>query len=275
MEYIDLNSDVNLLFDQLEEYSNPVDAWKMLENGNYKKLNNLNDSDLDDVLNYILGWFINVDFKSIKNIIDTPYKKRILKLLFLFESGIYYDEFERTYIVFGNQLSSVNHGNKHKYGFDLSDLVAAVLSGSENVLSEWKGLNSMFNYINEMDSSIVIEDYLDKVYSIHGFDVSMWSGLLVKGILNHIKKIVIEHRCVFDYEELSGNIVNFVNNVVENFKDDTIDLVDLFDVWFSDVNKDILFDKVVFDKYLNMCIDEGIPYAFCLYLTDGVILKDA
>lgn len=271
MEHIDLNSEVNLLFDKIEEYDDPVNAWRMLSSNDYKELNRLNNDDLEDVLSYLLDWFITVDFENIKYIIDTPYKKRVLELFFECKSGKYYFDFKKFYVINAANIGSANLDNSFKYGFDLSDFVAAIINGSSFSLSVWGDLNNVFKLMNKKNNAVFLDDYLDKVYGINGFDVSSWGGALVNNTLNDVVGLYNDGD---NFQELWWNTIGFVNGCLSFIDEGSVDVVELFDVWFSNIDVVSRYDKDLFNQYLDMCLSEAFPYYFCLCLVDGVFLNN-
>lgn len=271
MEHIDLNSEINLLFDKIEKHNDPAEAWRMLSSNDYKELNRLDNDDLEDVLSYVLDWFITVDFENIKYIIDTPYKRRVLELFFECKNGKYYFDFKKLYVIYAANIDSVNLQNKITYGFDLSDFVAAIINSSSFSLSDWVDLNSVFTAMNEKNNTIFIDDYLDKVYGINGFDVSSWGGVLVNNTLNDVVGL---YNNGDNFQELLWNTIGFVNGCLSFVDVGSVDVVELFDVWFSNVSTNSRYDRVLFNQYLDMCLSEEFPYSFCLCLVDGVILNN-
>ena len=265
---VDLNSRVNLLLDKVDEFDSIIDAWSMIASDDYSVVQDFDSFELDEFLSFVVDRFVVEDMNSLKVVIDTPFKDRVLDLLLNGYQGKFNNYFKSLFVAGG--WFSVNDALLSGWGFVFSDYVRARLNGVD-CLSEWGCVKEAFDLLMSGSCCVSLSEVLRGVDMVGGVDVSAWGFGVVEVVLNNL---VLLRDCEnISVDRLWWDTVGFVNFCVSVFDLNSVDVVELFDVWFSNVDVGSRCDRVLFEEYLNMCVGYDFPYSMSLCLVDGVVLN--
>ena len=217
---VDLNSRVNLLLDKVDEFDSIIDTWSMIASDNYSVVQNFNSFELDEFLSFVIDRFVVEAGDSLKIIIDTPFKDRVLFLLLNGYQGRFNDCFKILFVAGG--WVSVNDTLLSGWGFVFSDYVRARLNGVD-CLSEWVCIKEIFDLLMSGSCYISLSEVLCGVDMVGGVDVSAWGFGVVEVVLNNV--VLLRDCGSISVDRLWWDTVGFVNFCVSSIDLSCVDVV--------------------------------------------------
>lgn len=253
----------------LEECSTPDKAWELMKINNYNIMKDLNEIEVADTIVYLMDWvFIKKDDETLKSILFSDYRNIAVEYFLNFDGMKYTRDLFKGFLD-GNWVENVEV-LYNDWGLTFNDLILTLIAGSDKPLRDWSILKKVFNenLCNSAVSGVSVgwDEQLRNIKIVGGVDLSHWGDNLIMSVFNVITYVYLYNK-QYSGEKVLYNAVGFVNTGLSKIDElfVEVNVPELFETWFENVEFNNLYNHELFDSYLNL-VGEGLPCIMSVYL---------